>query len=116
MNPMIPAATTISGNGTLKKKMPMSQSGQHQHRPALQRTAADPLHRLQHDCQHRRFQAEKQGRDDRRAATGGIDDAERHDRDDAGEHEQAARDDRARPAMHQPPDIDRQLMRFGAGQ
>ena len=62
-----------------EKDADKSQSGQHQHRPALQRAAADPLHRLQHDRQHRRFQAEKQGRDDRHAAIGGVDDAERHD-------------------------------------
>src|SRR5690348_11051575 len=58
----------------------------------------------------------QQGRDDRHAAIGGVDDAEGHDRDDARKHEQAARDDRARPAMHQPADIDCQLVRFGTGQ
>ena len=115
--PMMPAAITISGNGTAKKKMPIKASAASASIGRLfKRAAADPLHRLQHDRQHRRLQPEKQRRDRRHAAEGGVDVAERHDRDDAGQHEQAAGDDRARPAMHQPADIDRQLMRFGAGQ
>ena len=36
-----------------------SQSGQNHHRPALQRPAADPLHRVQNDRQHRRLEAKK---------------------------------------------------------
>src|SRR5262249_20342780 len=45
-----------------------------------------------------------------------IDVAEPHDRDDAGDDEEAAGHDSAERAMHQPADIGRKLLRLGAGQ
>ena len=92
------------------------EPGEHQHRPALERTAADAVHGLQHDREHRGLEAEEQRRDRRHAAEGGIDVAQGHDRDDAGHHKEPTGHDRPRPAMHQPADIDRQLMGLGSGQ
>ena len=50
---------------------------------------ADPHDRLQDDREHGGLEAEEQGRDDADLAEQGIDDAQRHDRDDARQHEQA---------------------------
>ena len=70
----MPAASTISGNGTPEKEdADEGERGEHQHRPAFERAAADAVHRLQHDRQHRGLQAEKQRRDRRHAAERGID-------------------------------------------
>jgi hypothetical protein len=86
------------------------------HCAAFQCPAADPVNRVQHDRQHRSLQPEKRGGDDRHLAERGVDQAQRHDGDDAGDDEQPAGDDRARPAMHQPADIGSELLRLGTGQ
>ena len=46
----------------------------------------------------------------------GVNATQRHDRDDAGHDEQAAGDDRPRPAVHQPADIGGELLSLRAGQ
>ena len=53
---------------------------------------------------------------DRHVAVAGIDVAERHDGDDAGQDEQPAGHDAAERAVHQPADIGRELLRLGPGQ
>ena len=84
--------------------------------PVLERALADPDHRLDDDRQHRGLEAEEQRRDDRNVAPAGVDVAERHDRDDAGQDEQPARHDAAERAMHQPADVGGKLLRLGARQ
>ena len=54
----------------------------------LQRAPADAHHRLDHDRQHRRLQAEEQRRDQRHLAEPGVEPAQHHDRDEARQHEQ----------------------------
>src|SRR3954452_1835043 len=95
-----------------KENADESERRQDEHWPALQGAASDPLHGLQHDRKHRGLEAQKQRGNRWHAAERGIDIAERHDRDDAGYDKKPAGNDGTRPAMHQPADIDRQLMGF----
>ena len=76
----------------LKKKMPTNAAAASDaHHVVLERALADAEHRLQHDREHRGLEAEKQRDDHRHVAVGGIDVAQRHDGDDAGNDEQARR-------------------------
>jgi hypothetical protein len=93
-----------------------SKDGERDHRAAFERATADPVHRMQHDRQHRRLQPEEQGGDDRDLAERGVDPAQHHDRDDAGHDEQPAGGNCAGPAVHQPADIGRQLLGLGPGE
>ena len=70
------------------------------------------MNRMQHDREHRRLEAEKQRRNRRYIAEGCVDVAQGHDADDPGHDEQAPSGDRARPAVHQPADIGRKLLRL----
>ena len=86
----------MSGKGTLKKKIATKAiAGERDHDPVAQRALADAHHRLEHDREHRRLQAEEQRRDEADIAVGRIDVAQRHDGDDAGQDEQAAGHDAA---------------------
>ena len=59
----------------------------------------------------------KNSADDRgRLAEGGVEPAQRHDRDDAGQDEQPAGDEAAARAVQQPADIGGELLRLRAGQ
>ena len=49
----------------------------------------------EHHREHGGLQAEEQGRDEADLSEQGVDDAQRHDRNDAGQHEQDARDEAA---------------------
>ena len=90
--------------------------GQRDQDAVLQGPPADPHHGLQHHGQHRRLQAEEKGGDKRRITDQGIDDAQAHDRDEPGQDEQQARRQSALQPVHQPADVDRQLLGLGAGQ
>jgi hypothetical protein len=89
---------------------------QRQHDVVAQRALADAHQRLDHDREHRGLQPEEQRLDIPDLAEGGVDDAQRHDGDDAGEDEETARHDAAGGAVHQPADIGRELLRLGARQ
>ena len=78
----------------------------------FKRALADAHDRFQHDREHRRLQPEEQRRDDPDLAVGGIDVAQRHDGDDAGQDEQHAGHQAAERAVHQPADIGRELLRL----
>ena len=69
-----------------------------------------------HDRQHRGLQAEEQRLDEADIAERGIDAAQRHDGDDAGQDEQAAGHDAAGGPVHQPADIGGELLRLRSGQ
>jgi hypothetical protein len=71
--PITPAVSTIKGNGTPTKKMPMKAAASTSIAPALERAAADAVHRLEHDREHRRFQAEEERGYGRHTAESGID-------------------------------------------
>ena len=86
------------------------------HRVVLERAPADPQHRLDHDHQHGGLQAEEQALDDGDLAEQHVDPAQRHDGEQARQHEQRAGDQAALGLVHQPADIDRELLRLGAGQ
>jgi hypothetical protein len=90
--------------------------GEPHHHVVLERALADPEHRLEHDRQHRGLETKEQRDDHRHLAIAGVDVAERHDGDDAGDDEQHAGHDAAERAVHQPADIGRELLRLRAGQ
>lgn len=86
------------------------------HGAVLQRLVSQPHHRLKHDGQHRRLEAEEQRRHQRNVAQTGIDPAQSHDRDDAGQHEQHAGDQSAERPVHQPADVNGELLGFRSRQ
>jgi hypothetical protein len=101
------------GKGTLKKKIAMKAIAAS---PVAQRAFADADHGLDHDRQHRGLEAKEQRLDDPDIAVGGVDIAQAHDADDAGQDEQAAGHDAAGGPVQQPADIGRKLLRLGAGE
>src|SRR5205807_2723760 len=114
--PIMPAASTIKGNGTPRKKMPKKAAAASTSiARLLSARLPAAVHRLEHDREHRRFQAEEERHHGRHTAEGGIDVAQTHDGDDAGHDEEPARNNGARPAVHQPADIDGELVRLRAG-
>jgi hypothetical protein len=86
------------------------------HQRVPERAAADPQHGLEHDCQHRGLEPEEQRRDHADLAEGGIEPAQRHDRDHARQHEQRAGDQSALGPVQEPADVDHQLLRLRPGQ
>ena len=105
------------GNGTAKKKIATNAAAANAcNGPAFQGTPADADDGLDDDRQHGRLQTKERRRHEADLAPFRIDDAERHQRDDAGQDEQAARHQAAARAMHQPADIGGELLRLGAGQ
>ena len=86
------------------------------HDVVLQRARADAHDGLKHDCEHGGLQAEEQRLNKGDVAEQRIDPAQRHDRDQAGEHEQRASDKPALGLVEQPADVDGELLRLGAGQ
>ena len=114
---MSPAPRTMSGNGTLKKKIATkAAAASADHHPVLERPLADAHHRLEHDGEHRRLEPEEQRRDDADLAPGGVDQAQGHDGDEARQDEQRAGDEPALRLVQQPADIGGELLRLGAGQ
>jgi hypothetical protein len=65
--------------------------GQRHHGAVAQRAPADAHHRLEHDGEHRRLEPEEQRLDQADIAVERIEPAQRHDGDEAGQHEQHTR-------------------------
>ncbi len=86
------------------------------HDAVLERPLADAHDRLEHHREHRRLQPEEQRRDDADLAPGGVDQAQGHDGDKPRQDEQRAGDEPALRLVQEPADIDRELLRLGAGQ
>ena len=82
----------MSGNGTPRKKIADERGGDPDHDLVLERTLADPDHRLEHDREHGGLQAEEERLDDPDLPEGGVDEGERHDREHARQHEERAGD------------------------
>jgi hypothetical protein len=80
--------------------------------PVLQGALAQALHRLQYDGEYRCFQPEEQRRHRAELPQRGVQRAECPDTDGAGQHEQRAGGQAPRYAVHQPADIDGELLRF----
>ena len=89
---------------------------QRHHDVVLERPLADAQHRLDHDDEDGGLQPEEQAFDDRELAQQHVDPGQRHDGDQAGQHEQRAGEQPALGLVHQPADIDGELLRLGAGQ
>ena len=85
-------------------------------RSALQCAPANPDQGFDHDRQHGGLQTEERARDNADFAPFRVDDAERHQSDDAGQDEQPAGHDATARAVHQPADIGRELLGLGTGQ
>ena len=86
------------------------------HGVVLQGAPADAQHGLDHDHQHGGLQAEEQALHHRDLAEQHVDPAERHDREQARQHEQRAGQQPALGLVHQPADVGRELLGLGAGQ
>src|SRR5262245_38223487 len=114
--PMIAAPKTMIGKGTLKKKMPTKATAASAIITWFLSAFADANHGFDHDREHSRLEAEEQRHDDRDIAPGGVDVAQHHDGDDAGNDKKPAGDDAAKRAMHQPADIGRELLCLRARQ
>ena len=81
-----------------------------------ERSGADSPHRLGDDGEHRRLEAEEQCRHPADIARRRIDPGQDHDRGEARQDEQYARDQAAFGAVHQPADIGGELLRLRARQ
>ena len=81
-----------------------------------ERAPPNPQHRLDHDHQHGGLQPEEQALHQRYRAEQHIDPRERHDGEQAGQDKQRPGKQAAPRAMHEPADIDRELLGFGTGQ
>src|SRR3546814_5048331 len=81
------------------------------HGRVLQRAPADAHHRLEHDRQHRRLQPEEQRLDDADITEAGVEPAQTHDGNDAGQDEERTGDEAALRLMQQPADVDGELDR-----
>jgi hypothetical protein len=93
------------------------RGGRHEPQHGMaQRAGADAPGRVQHDGDHRGLHAVQRGRDDRHVAVGDVEPRQRDQDDDRRQHEQAARDDAAPCAMHEPTDVRRELHGLGPGQ
>ena len=90
--------------------------GDADHDAVLQRLPADAHDRVEDDGEHGRLEPEEQGGDDADLPVKGIDPAQDHDGDDAGQDEQPAGHDAAEGAVHQPADVGGELLRLGPRQ
>ena len=86
------------------------------HDPIAQRPFSDADHGLNDDREHRGFQSKEQRLDEADLAIGGVDVAQAHNGDDAGQNEQAARHNAAGSSVQQPADIGGKLLRLGPWQ
>jgi hypothetical protein len=80
--------------------------------PPAQRAASHADDRLHDNGQHGRLQPEEQALQHRGIADQDIGPAQPHDGHQTGQDEQNASHQRAADAMHQPPDVGRQLLRL----
>ena len=83
---------------------------------AAQRAAADSPHGLQHDGRDGGLDAVEHAGHPAHVAERHVDPAQRDEDEQRGQHEQPARHDAARGAVHQPADVGGQLLRLGPGQ
>ena len=83
--------------------------------PTAQRPRPDAHHRLQHDCEDRCLQPEEDALDQPDVTVSHVDKAEGEDREKTRQDEEDAGDDPAPGAVQQPAEVDRQLLRLGAG-
>ena len=85
-------------------------------RRMLQGALADAPGGSKHDGDHRGFDAIEEPRHGRYAAVGHVDVRKADQDEKRWQHEKPARHDAPPGAVHQPADVGRQLLRFGAGQ
>jgi hypothetical protein len=86
------------------------------HDPVLQRAAADAQDGFDDDREHRWFQAEENGRDERDVGVAHVQDAQRQDGEESRQHEQRAGDETSPPPMEHPPAVRGELLRLRSGQ
>ena len=99
-----------------KEQRDESHRRDHDRKPRFERAAADTQHGFDDDGEHRRLEAEEQAGDEAHIAPDDVDPAERHQGDDARHDEQHAGDNAAARLVHQPADIDGELLRLGPRQ
>jgi hypothetical protein len=105
----------INGNGAPKKKMATKEAAA---MPTSARflSALEPTTGLENDGEDGRFKAEEQGDDGAELAPTRIDVAQRQDRDRAGQDEKCARGNAPAGTVHQPADVNGELLRLRARQ
>ena len=86
------------------------------HDVVAQGALADAQHRLDHDHQHGGLQPEEQALHQRHLAQQHVDPGKRHDGEQPRQDEQCAGHQAAPGLVHQPADVDGELLRLGAGQ
>jgi hypothetical protein len=82
----------------------------------LQGALSNAQQSLDHDCQHGGLEAEEKRRYQRQLTEANVEIAQESEHQCAGQHEQKARNDAAPGPMHQPANIDRELLCLGSGQ
>jgi hypothetical protein len=85
-------------------------AGKHPGHTALERTPSDAQHGLDHQQKHGALQAEEQSRDHRDCAELGVDERQRQHDDCARDDEQQSGDETADGSMHEPAEIDCELL------
>lgn len=86
--------------------------GKGYHGTVPERPAADTKNRFEHDRQNRGLQSKEQRLNGADISEDGVDPAQHHDGNGAGEHEQGSGDQTALGLVHEPADIDCKLLRF----
>ena len=103
------------GNGE-KEQRDKRAGGDRDGKPGLQSAAADTQHGLDNHGEHGSFEAEEQAGDDADIAPDDVNPTERHKRNDARHDEQNASDQTAARLVHEPANIDGELLRFRSRQ
>ncbi len=103
------------GHGQEEETAEREDGDRHQ-RPVRERAPADPDDGRSDDRQHGWSKTVEQSCDERRALVTRVEDAERQDGEEARQYEQRAREQSAPDAVHEPADVDRQLLGFRARQ
>ncbi len=117
IRPMIPAISTMAGKGTLQEEYgDERRRGNCPQRRVLERPRADAVRSEHHDRGDRRLDAVEEACHRRHFTECEIDPGERDQDEERRQHEQPARHHAAKGAVHEPPDVGRELLRLGAGE
>ena len=101
----------------LQQRNGTERGGRQQPQPAIgQRARANTMGGLQHNRRDRWLETVEHGRHRRHSAKADIDPRQADQQQQRWQHEQHASSDTAGSPMQQPANIDRELLRFGAGQ
>ena len=116
-SPKATAAATTIGNGTSRTKIATNDATRDtDHQTVRERGAGEPDRRLRDDGDHGRRQSREGSRHPPELAVGDEDPGERHQQEEARQHEGDARDEPAPDPVEEPPDVRGELHRLGSRQ